>query len=284
MNGLTLSRFTVLTAPFLHHTLEYGLDAIAANGFTGVELWGASPHYCLDDYDAAARAARVREIAEMLRARGLVMDVFYPEQIRQYPINIASPDAYLRAKSMDFMRRYLEDAAAFGAKRMMLTPGWVFVDQFTDDDTKRAVESLRALAEAAKPLGVRLAMEEQDATVSLLCSTLPRLAHLVREAGLEACMDVPLAAAHGESVQDYYDTFGKLEYVHIADVGELGSAALGAGSFDVAGALEQLSAHGYEGKLGLALWGAVHYPDPDTPLRQSRVWLHEHGVDGPSAF
>ena len=95
-------------------------------------------------------------------------------------------------------------------RRMMLTPGWVFVDRFTDDDTKRAVESLRALAEAAKPLGVRLAMEEQDATVSLLCSTLPRLARLVRDAGLEACMDVPLAAAHGESVQDYYDAFGAL--------------------------------------------------------------------------
>lgn len=279
MKDLTLSRFTVLTAPFLHHTLEYGLDAIAANGFTGVELWGASPHYCLDDYDAPARQGRVREIAAMLQARGLVMDVFHPEQIRQYPINIASPDGYLRGKSMDFMRRCLEDAAAFGAKLMMLTPGWVFVDRFTGDDTSRAVESLRTLAEAAKPLGVRLAMEEQDPTVSLLCSTLPRLAHLVKEAGLEACMDVPLALEHGSSVQDYYEAFGSLGHVHIAGVGELGSAPLGKGRLDVRAQLEALAAHGYTGKLGLALWGAVHYPDPDAPLRESRIWLHENGVN-----
>lgn len=279
MKDLALSRFTVLTAPFLHHTLEYGLDSIAANGFTGVELWGASPHYCLDDYDAPARAARVREIAGMLHSRGLKMDVFHPEQIRQYPVNIASPDGYLRGKSMDFMRRCLEDTAAFGAQRMMLTPGWVFVDRFTQDDTGRAVESLCALAEAAKPLGIRLAMEEQDAAVSLLCSTLPRLAHLIKAAGLEACMDVPLALAHGSSVQDYYDTFGALGYVHIADVGEWGSAVPGKGSLDVRAQLEALASHGYTGRLGLALWGAVHYPDPDTPLRESRAWLHENGID-----
>ena len=45
MSKLDMARFCVLTAPFLHHTLEYGLDSIAANGFSSIELWGASPHY-----------------------------------------------------------------------------------------------------------------------------------------------------------------------------------------------------------------------------------------------
>ena len=139
MSKLDMSRFCVLTAPFLHHTLEYGLDAIAANGFSSIELWGASPHYCLDDYDAAAREHRVREICTMLSSRGLSMAVYHPEQIRQYPVNIASPSTYIQTQSMDFMRRCLEDAAAFGAPLMMLTPGWVFVNDFTEMSVMRSV-------------------------------------------------------------------------------------------------------------------------------------------------
>ena len=78
MNEWSMARFCVLTAPFLHHTLEYGLDSIAANGFSSIELWGASPHYCLDDYDSASRAHAVRGINSMLAARGLTMAVYHP--------------------------------------------------------------------------------------------------------------------------------------------------------------------------------------------------------------
>ena len=265
-----MSRFCVLTAPFLHHTLEYGLDSIAANGFSSIELWGASPHYCLDDYDAAAREHRVREICTMLSSRGLSMAVYHPEQIRQYPVNIASPSTYIQTQSMDFMRRCLEDAAAFGAPLMMLTPGWVFVNDFTEADTERAIQAVQQLAEYAKPLGVRVAMEEQDPTVSLLCSTLARLSRLVQATGVEACMDIPLALEHGTDVDAYYKAFGHLAHVHFSDTD---GAALGQGNMDLDGILARLDAQGYAGKISLALWGAVHYPDPDTPLRACRDWL-----------
>ena len=42
---------------------------------------------------------------------------------------------------------------------------------------------------------------------------------------------------------------------------------------DLDGILARLDAQGYAGKISLALWGAVHYPDPDTPLRACRDWL-----------
>ena len=103
----------------------------------------------LDDYDSASRAHAVRGINSMLAARGLTMAVYHPEQVRQYPVNIASPSAYIRKKSLDFMRRSIEDAAAFSAPIMILAPGWVFVDDFTQADTQRAVESIQQLAEWA---------------------------------------------------------------------------------------------------------------------------------------
>ena len=57
MRQLDFTQISVLTAPYLHHTLEYALDSIAANGFHSVELWGASPHFCMDDYTPEERAA-----------------------------------------------------------------------------------------------------------------------------------------------------------------------------------------------------------------------------------
>ncbi|MDL2219303.1 sugar phosphate isomerase/epimerase [Ruminococcaceae bacterium OttesenSCG-928-O06] len=273
MKKIDISQFCVLSAPFLHHTLEYGLDAIAANGFTHVELWGASPHYCLDDYDAAGRKRRIQEINAMLAARGLHMPVFYPEQVRQYPINIASPNRTIREKSLGIMRQYMQDAVAFGAGTMMLAPGWAFVDSFCEDDVKRAQEAVCLLAEEAKPLGLQLAMEELDATSTLLVQDMEALAGFVGTSGVGACMDVPLATTRGGSVGAYYSTFGSLAHVHLCGYGKDGYMPLGTGELDVAAILAQLMEKGYTGKISLSLWGAIYYPDPDAALRACRIWL-----------
>ena len=79
MKQLHFEQVSVLTAPYLHHTLEYALDSIAANGFHGVELWGASPHFCIDDYTPEERAARIRDIRQMLKDRDLRLTAFQPE-------------------------------------------------------------------------------------------------------------------------------------------------------------------------------------------------------------
>ena len=83
-------------------------------------------------------------------------------------------------------------------------------------------------------------------------------------------MDIPLVLEHGTDVDAYYQAFGQLAHVHFSDTD---GAALGQGDMDLDGILARLDAHGYAGKIGLALWGAVHYPDPDTPLRVCRDWL-----------
>ena len=112
MKQLHWDQFCVMTTHYQQHTLEYTLDSIAANGFRNVELWGASPHYCYDDYTPSGRNARVQEICRMLKSRGLKMPVFTPEQLRQYTINIASSDTYVQKWSEDIMMRYLEDTVS----------------------------------------------------------------------------------------------------------------------------------------------------------------------------
>lgn len=270
----------VLTAPFLHHTLEYGLDSIAANGFGGIELWGASPHFCVDDYTPSERAARIREIRRLLSERGLKMEVFHPEQCRQYPINIASPEAYIRTNSIRVMEMYLEDTAAFGADKMMLAPGWEYVDDQREENRKRAAESIRILVEKAAALGITLILEEMDETSTLFVRDLAHLSRMIAEAGaanVTAGLDLSLAHARGERAADYGRAFGQIGYVHLSWPGRMPSDRSDA-QWDDAEAvrdqwLSELSGLGYDGVVSLALWGADYYVDPDAALRRTAAWI-----------
>lgn len=276
MKKYDLGRVSVMTAPYLHHTLAFALDSIAANGFSGVELWGASPHYCRDDFSGRDRKAEARRIAEMLRERGLSMTMFHPEQVRQYPVNIASENAYLRKKSVRVMKDYIEDCLLFGTGRMMLAPGWPFVDRRSGDGLRLAVESAGELSAYAAGLGVTLFMEELDATSTLFTTNLNDLADLIRQVdspNLRCCLDLQTADNNGETAEDYVRAFGEIGYVHFADFGKDGFMAPGEGRKPLQAQLRALDAAGYAGPLSLYLPGSVHYPDPDRSVRMSACWL-----------
>ena len=71
MSIMNKEQISILTAPFLHHTFAYGLDSIEANGFRSIELWGASPHFCLDDDTPEGHTARIRRSTRCLRIEDL---------------------------------------------------------------------------------------------------------------------------------------------------------------------------------------------------------------------
>ena len=298
MKQLHFEQVSVLTAPYLHHTLEYALDSIAANGVHGVELWGASLHFCIDDYTPEERAARIRDIRQMLKDRDLRLTAFQPEQCRQYPINIASPIAYVRERSMQFME--------LGTDRMILAPGWGYVDAPEEEAFARSVEAIRRLAETAAALGVKLSVEEMDPLSTLLVRDLPHLKKLLDAVGstqITACLDTFMAADNQETVEQYYEAFGQIGHVHFSGYGREGYMVPGTGELaalqqenadgdatDVAPAdkqgaktvlerqLESLAAHHYEGDLVLGLWGDGYSKDPDAALRRSVQWVRESSL------
>lgn len=276
MKGLKFEQFSVLTSPYLHHTFEYALDSIAANGFKSVELWGASPHFCIDDYTPEEKSARIRDISRMLRERGLSLSAFYPEQCRQYPINIASPVEYIRNCSLKVMEEYLEDTIALGTENMILTPGWEYVDNQSEENFKRAVEAIQILDEKAQKLGVKLWMEEMGATSTLFVRDLSHLEKMlaaVNSKNVGACLDTVMAAGNNESLADYYEAFGTIGHVHMADAGADGYMALGTGDGGLEKLLEELAAREYAGAVSICLWGAGFYKDPDAAMRQCADWF-----------
>ncbi len=103
---------------------------------------------------------------------------------------------------MQFMERYLEDTLDLGTDRMILAPGWGYVDAPEEEAFARSVEAIRRLAEKAAALGVKLSVEEMDPLSTLLVRDLPHLKKLLDAVGstqIMACLDTFMAADNQET-------------------------------------------------------------------------------------
>jgi len=280
MEKLKPEHFCVVTAPYLHHTLEFGLDSIAASGFQNIELWGASPHYCYNDYTQQERKERITQIVRLLRDRGLSMPVFYPEQMRQYTINIASPDPYIQKQSLRLMEEYLEDTVSFGASRMVLTPGWEYLDDPRKENYQRSLDSMAKLATRAEELGITLVVEVLPRIQSAFAYNLETLRQMVDDVGLshlQVCIDVVAMHEENKTVDDYFSVFGcKVAHIHLADHSSSGSLPLGEGNTEVEADLHVLEKHDYDGYVSINLCGATYYVNPDRGVFTSGRWLKGH--------
>ena len=272
------SRINVVTYPYWHYTFAYCLDSIAACGFRNIEFWAASPQYCYADYTAKEREERKKEIMEMLCQRNLAMPVFHPEQSNMYPLNIASPEKYIRDHSMQYVREYIDDAAFFGSKVMVLAPGRRDHDDENPDHYKRAVESIQALSEyAGQYKDLVLVIEEWPAYLCAFADNLQNLKKLLEDvncANVKACLNTCSMHDNQETIAAWLQSIGdQLALVHFADTG---AQTLGVGR-DVAGDLAALADSGYEGTLSLNIQFRDCCVAPDKPVFASAAWLKRNG-------
>ncbi len=272
MKEMKKEQISVLTAPYLQHTLEYAFDSIAANGYKKVELWGISPHYCLDDNRTLPeRVFRVKEIRKMLDDRGLIMSMFHPEQHRQYPYNIATENDYIRSTTIAHMKLYMEDALELGTNRMILCPGWQPLDESpekTVENYKRAVAAIQEIADSGKKLGVTLYLEEMSTLSSPFVDNMKKLEKLVADISMDnvqVSVDTGRLAANGNTFADYKKTFGQVNFVHVTDITK---AAILDGGSPLSGYLARLAEADYTGDVSICLWGADFHLDPDGYLRR----------------
>lgn len=270
-------QFSVLTAPYLHHSLEYAFASIAANGFSKVELWAASPHYCMDDNrNQHERDIHISKILRSMEEKGLTMSAFHPEQHRQYPYNIASPNAHIRKTSIEHMKAYVEDTASFECNRMILCPGWEVLDKRDEDNRKRSVEAIQIISEKAEEFGVTLYMEEMATIHSCFTDSMIKLYDLFKSIGREnvkPCYDSYMASLNHECFEEYQKLFGDIDYIHFSDSNEEGYTALGAGNEPLESFLKKRADEKYEGTFSISLWGGGYYKDPDVQLRKTTDFL-----------
>ncbi|MCK2218448.1 TIM barrel protein [Actinomadura sp. ATCC 31491] len=253
-----MDRFTGSNFAYQHLPFDRFLDDMAGLGRERLELWGIAPHLHVPEVsDAEARAVRRRA-----ESRGLTVACLTPEQV-MYPVNLASPDTRLRARSVAMFRRAAELCAELGAELLLLTPGRGFEDEPVAHAWRRSADALGEITAYAATLGVTCVLEALQRVESNLVNDARTLARLIGEIGapnLGAVLDTVAMAVAGEGVDDYFDALGGLvRHVHLIDGRPAGHLAWGDGELPLAGYLEALERRGYAGLMTFELFGDGTY-------------------------
>jgi sugar phosphate isomerase/epimerase len=137
------------------------LDGLQRSGAQAVEIFAARQHV-----DYANRKQHVREIAEWFRGSGVALNSVHAPLYADYewgrtgapPVNIASTDRAGRIEAMDEIKRALEIAEQIPFRFLIQHIG-ISNETFDDRKFEAALTSVEHLRAFAKPLGVRLLLE-----------------------------------------------------------------------------------------------------------------------------
>lgn len=254
---------------YFRHGLDRFLDDAETLGLPLVEIWGAAPHFYLGD----RTLADARALGANIRARGMAISCFTPEQC-VYPINLGSPQAELRDRSIRYFLESLEMSVEMGSPALLVTPGSGFADQPRSEAFERCVAGLRLLADRAGKLGQKLFLEALPPAWSNIAVTATELRTLLDAVGSNALfgmLDTAGALGTGETVTDYVNALGdRLAHVHMIDSDPAGShLSWGDGVLSAQAIVSELQGAGYGGALSIEITSPRYYLDPKTAMARS---------------
>jgi sugar phosphate isomerase/epimerase len=137
------------------------LDGLIRGGAQAIEIFAARQHL-----DYANRKQHVREIADWFRSTGIPLNSVHSPLFADYefgrtgapPINVTSTDRAARIEAMDEIKRALEIAEQIPFRFLVQHLG-APNEVFDDRKFEAAMTSIEHLRAFAKPLGVRLLLE-----------------------------------------------------------------------------------------------------------------------------
>src|SRR6201987_3918640 len=142
-------------------TYVYVKESLVRGGAQTIEIFAARQHL-----DYANRKQHVREIAEWFRSSGIPLNSVHSPMFGDYefgrsgapPVNVASIDRAGRIEAMDEIKRALEIAEQIPFRFLIQhlgTPN----ESFSDKKFEAAMTSIEHLRAFAKPLGVKVLLE-----------------------------------------------------------------------------------------------------------------------------
>src|SRR6267378_1465026 len=167
------------------------LDGLMRGGAQAVEIFAARQHV-----DYANRRQHVREIADWFRTSGIPLHSVHSPMFADYemgrtgasPVNVASTDRAQRITAMDEIKRALEIAEQIPFRFLVQHLG-ASGESFNDRKFEAAMTSVEHLRAFAKPLGVRILLEN----IPNELSTPDKLVEFIHAAHFEdvgVCFDI----------------------------------------------------------------------------------------------
>jgi len=234
----------ISTFVYVKERLHPGLlDGLVRGGAQSVEIFAARQHL-----DYANRKQHVREIADWFRTSGITLNSVHAPLYADYewgrtgapPMNIASPDRASRIEAMDEIKRALELAEQIPFRFLVQHLG-VSGESFDDRKFEAAMTSVEHLRAFAKPLGVRVLLEN----IPNEMSTPERLVEFIRAAHFDdvgVCFDFGHAHIMSDVPQAFETVKGYIHSTHVHDNAKDRDSHLwpGSGSIDWKQAMDLL--------------------------------------------
>jgi sugar phosphate isomerase/epimerase len=220
------------------------LDGLARSGVQAIEIFAARQHL-----DYANRKAHVKEIAEWFRGSGVPLHSVHSPLFADYewgragapPINLASTDRAGLVEAMDEVKRALEIAEQIPFSFLIQHLG-LPNESFSEKKFESAMTSIEHLRAFAKPLGVRILLENIPNEIS----TPVRLMEMIQTAHFDdvgICFDFGHAHMMG-SVREAFEILrAQICSTHVHDNDKVRDSHLwpGEGTIDWKEAMELLS-------------------------------------------
>lgn len=207
----------ISTYVYVKERLHPGLlDKLVSGGAQAIEIFGARQHL-----DYANRKQHVREIADWFRTSGVPLHSVHAPLYADYewgragapPINITSTDRATRIEAMDEIKRAIELAEQIPFRFLIQHVG-LGNESFNERKFEAAMTSVEHLRAFAKPLGVRLLLENIPNELSTP-ERLVEFIHTTHFDDLGICFDV----GHAHIMSDVPTAFETLKkYIHSTHV------------------------------------------------------------------
>jgi len=236
----------ISTYVYVKERLHPGLlDGLVRGGAQAIEIFAARQHV-----DYANRRQHVREIADWFRTSGISLHSVHSPMFADYemgrtgasPVNVASTDRAQRVAAMDEIKRALEIAEQIPFRFLVQHLG-TSGESFNDRKFEAAMTSVEHLRAFAKPLGVRILLENIP---NELC-TPDKLVEFIQTSHFDdvgVCFDFGHAHLSNEVVQAFEILKNHIRSTHVHDNAGDRDAHLwpGKGSIDWKQAMELMRA------------------------------------------
>lgn len=266
-------KFAICNETYQNEALKAVCDDVAACGYEGLEI---AP-FTLKDDPSGLTEAEAKNVGDTVRAAGLEVVGLHWLLVKPDGLHLTTPDTAIRERTAAFACHLARLCAAMGGKVMVWgSPKQRNIDNNTtyDDAAKRAADVLRQVADAAGPLGVRIALEPLAPTETNFLQTAAetvRLIEQVNHPAVQLHLDVKAMSSEPTPIpQIIAENRGRTIHFHANDPNKRGP---GAGEVDFVPIASALKDSGYDGYVSVEVFD--YTPDARTIARESIAYLRQ---------
>ena len=265
------SQLVAMNQHYRRFSLDYFLDCQEKVGFQNIELWCGGAHFWID----SKGFEDPKPLQKKLRDRGLsVVSVTTPSMAYQY--QYGSQEKELLEESFKYFSNGIRLASALGADRIVCNSGWGYYNENPDDMWKRVRDHLYRMAEFAKDYGIVCVMEslrDDETNIVNSLATAKKMYDDVSHPNLKMMVDSIATGAAGETLDDWFDVFGKdLIHMHFLDGDPYLHNVWGDGNTPLEAQLETMNRRGFTGYLVQEIADEKYFDNPfDADIRNMRV-------------